>query len=384
MKILILGADGYLGWPTCMHFSRLNHDVLAIDNFYKRRIELELGIVPLNQVPSLHERVRFWNENQNKKIELQIGDLLNHRFTYNIFEKFKPDVIIHYAEQPSAPYSMSSRERCYDTQENNVLGNLNVLFAIKKFCPEAHLIKLGTMGEYGTPNIDIEEGWMDITHKGRNDRIMFPKKPNSFYHLSKVHDTNNIEFACRNWDLCATDLNQGVVYGFHTNETKLDDKLQTSFHYDEVFGTVINRFITQVLIDQDLTVYGKGGQKRGYLNINDTLKCVQLAAENKPGKSEFRVFNQYTETFTINEIAKLVKEVLENNHEKKVSIKKIKNPRKEMEDHYYNPTNSGLISLGLKPLKFDNNLISEIYENIKHLKNRVNKNLILPTIKWQN
>tara|TARA_Y100000389_G_scaffold204053_1_gene254715 strand:+ start:7956 stop:9110 length:1155 start_codon:yes stop_codon:yes gene_type:complete len=384
MKILVLGADGYLGWPTCMHFSKLNHDILAIDNFYKRKIELELGITPLNEVLSLHERVRIWNENQNKKIELRIGNLLNHRFVYSIFEKFKPEVIIHYAEQPSAPYSMGSREKCYDTQENNVLGNINVLFAIKKYCPEAHLIKLGTMGEYGTPNIDIEEGWIDISHKGRKDRMMFPKKPHSFYHLSKVHDTNNIEFTCRNWDLSATDLNQGVVYGFDTAETKLDERLQTSFHYDEVFGTVINRFITQALMGQDLTVYGKGGQKRGYLNINDTLKCVQLAAENRAKKGEFRVFNQYTETFTINDIADLVKISLDKKLEKKISIKNIKNPRNEMEDHYYNPTNSGLISLGLKPLKFNENLICEIYESIKYLKKRINKNLIFPTIKWQN
>lgn len=212
---------------------------------------------------------------------------------------------------------------------------------------------------------------------------MFPKKPHSFYHLSKVHDTNNIEFVCRNWNLSATDLNQGVVYGFHTDETRLDDRLQTSFHYDEVFGTVINRFITQALIGQDLTVYGKGGQKRGYLNINDTLKCVQLAAENKAQKSEFRVFNQYTETLTINDIAKLVKESLDKETENKISIKKIKNPRNEMEEHYYNPTNSGLISLGLKPLKFDKKLICEIYKNIKYLKKRINRNLILPTIKWQ-
>ena len=154
-------------------------------------------------------------------------------------EQIRPEAIIHYAEQPSAPYSMRGRDSCFFTQHNNVMGTINLLFAMKKHCPNAHLIKLGTMGEYGTPNIDIEEGWINIEHKGRKDRVLFPKKPGSFYHLSKVHDSNNIEFACRVWGFKCTDLNQGCVYGVDTDETKLDEKFSTSFHYDEVFGTVI-------------------------------------------------------------------------------------------------------------------------------------------------
>lgn len=384
MNVLILGGDGYLGWPTSMFFANKGYKVLTIDNFYKRKIELEYGITPINEVFSLQSRIRYWNKNQKNKIDYLIGDLLNHRFIYSVFKNFKPEIIIHYAEQPSAPYSMASREACYDTQENNVLGNLNILFAIKKFCPNAHLIKLGTMGEYGTPNIDIEEGWLDLEHNGRKERVMYPKKPGSFYHLSKVHDSNNIEFTCRIWGLKATDLNQGVVYGFHTDETKLDPKLETSFHYDEIFGTVINRFITQVLIGHDLTVYGEGNQERGYLNINDTLSCVLLAAENPPNEGEFRVYNQFTEKFSINEIAKKIVNALESNSQNPIKINKIKNPRIEMENHYYNPKNSGLLNLGLKPISFSEKLIQEIFNNIKIYKDRIDKELILPRVKWKN
>ena len=383
MKVLILGADGYLGWPTSMFFANKGFKVLAVDNFYKRKIELEHGISPINEVLSLQSRIRYWNYNQNNKIDFLIFDLLNHRFVYSIFENFKPEIIVHYAEQPSAPYSMASRETCFETQENNVLGNINILFAIKKFCPEAHLIKLGTLGEYGTPNIDIEEGWLDLKHNGRKDRVMYPKKPGSFYHLSKVHDSNNIEFTCRIWGLRATDLNQGVVYGFHTKETRLDTKLETSFHYDEIFGTIINRFITQVLVGHDLTVYGTGNQERGYLNIEDTLKCVLLAAENPAKFGEFRVFNQFTEKFSINGIAKKIVDALSPNNVNSIKVTKVENPRIEMENHYYNPKNSGLLSLGLKPILFSKKLIQEIYDNIKVYKNRIDTNLIHPKVKWK-
>tara|TARA_B100000963_G_scaffold335042_1_gene328834 strand:+ start:6968 stop:8122 length:1155 start_codon:yes stop_codon:yes gene_type:complete len=383
MKVLILGADGYLGWPTSMFFANKGYKVLAVDNFFKRKIELEYGISPINEVLTLQSRVKHWNFNQKNKIEYSIGDLLNHRFVYSIFEKFKPEIIIHYAEQPSAPYSMASRETCYETQQNNVLGNVNILFAIKKYCPDAHLIKLGTLGEYGTPNIDIEEGWLDLEHNGRKDRVMYPKKPGSFYHLSKVHDSNNIEFTCRIWGLKATDLNQGVVYGFHTKETKLDSKLETSFHYDEIFGTVINRFITQALAGCDLTVYGNGTQERGYLNIEDTLRCVLLAAENSPKPSEFRVFNQFTEKFSINNIAKKIIDALSPKNDDSIKISKVKNPRIEMENHYYNPKNSGLISLGLRPITFSEKLIQDVYNSIKIYKDRIDTDLIHPKVKWK-
>ncbi len=382
MKILILGGDGYLGWPTSLYFSARDHDVFILDNFVKKKIELENGVKNLIHQLPLAERVKLWNSNNKKKIKSYTCDLLNHRLLYDILDEVKPEVIIHYAEQPSAPYSMIGREACIFTQHNNVIGNLNLLFGMKKYCPDAHLIKLGTMGEYGTPNIDIEEGWLDIVHNGRKDRLLYPKKPGSFYHLSKVHDSNNIEFACRIWDLKCTDLNQGVVYGISTKEIGNEEGLATSFHYDEIFGTVINRFVTQASLGLDLTVYGEGTQERGYLNINDTMRCVELSALNPPKKGEFRVFNQYTETFSINDIAK---KVLDASKELSINIeaKKIENPRIEQQNHYYNPTNKSLINLGLKHIELNNSLLKDLINKIKNYSNNVIRDTLSPKIKWK-
>jgi UDP-sulfoquinovose synthase len=383
MKILILGADGYLGWPTSLHFASKGHDVFILDNLSKRKIENEFGIEPLIALNPFDQRVKKWNFNQTNKIKFLVCDLLNYKILCEILDTFKPEVIIHYAEQPSAPYSMASREKAVFTQENNVIGNLNLLFAMKKYCPESHLIKLGTMGEYGTPNIDIEEGWLNIEHNGRTDRVLYPKKPSSFYHLSKVHDSANIEFACRVWGLKCTDLNQGVVYGVSTDEIDLEpENLNTSFHYDSVFGTIINRFVTQLALGKDLTVYGKGLQKRAYLNIKDTINCVRIASENPPKNGEFRVFNQFTEFCTLNEMAEKIKNyALENNLG--INIKNIKNPRIEQEDHYYNPKNTSLISLGLKPIKFDNNEIDKMYKIVKNNTDKINLDTLDPKILWK-
>lgn len=384
MKVLILGADGYLGWPTTMHFANLGHKIFAVDNLSKRKIENEYGIEPINDIKLFQERVKIWNKNQKNQINYQIADLLNYKVLYQILSDFKPEVIIHYAEQPSAPYSMADREKAVFTQHNNVIGNLNLLFAIKKYCPNSHLIKLGTMGEYGTPNIDIEEGWLNIDHNGRKDKVLFPKKPGSFYHLSKVHDSANIEFACRIWGLKCTDLNQGFVYGITTKEIDLDfENLSTAFHYDSIFGTIINRFISQMAVQKPMSVYGKGTQKRAFLNIQDTINCVSLAAENPPKIGEFRVFNQFTEFSSLNAMAETIKKYGEK---KKLNplINHISNPRIEEEDHYYNPKNTSLISLGLNPLKFDENEIDKIYKVVHKHKNKINLETLDPknVIKW--
>ena len=383
MKVLVLGGDGYLGWPTAMFLSKQGHDVTVFDNFVKKKIENEQNVRPLFPQTPLKERVDLWNKNINNPIKLIIGDLLNHRLLYDTLEQIRPEAIIHYAEQPSAPYSMRGRDSCFFTQHNNVMGTINLLFAMKKHCPNAHLIKLGTMGEYGTPNIDIEEGWINIEHKGRKDRVLFPKKPGSFYHLSKVHDSNNIEFACRVWGLKCTDLNQGCVYGVDTDETKLDEKFSTSFHYDEVFGTVINRFICQSVIGKELTIYGNGSQTRGYLNIKDTINCVNIALNNPAKEKEFRVFNQYTEVLSINEIAKKVIDASLTNGIK-INSKSLENPRVEQEDHYYKPTNTSLIKLGLDPIKINNEILSEMIKKVIKYKSRILVNTVMPNIKWQN
>src|SRR5438067_752700 len=337
MKILILGGDGYLGWPTAMYLSRAGHDVAVLDNFAKRRWELELNVEPLLPIQTLHDRVRSWRETAGKHIELFVGDLRNYGVVEGVLDSFRPDAIVHYGEQPSAPYSMVDHNRSVFTQINNVTGTLNLLWAMKKLGLPCHLVKLGTMGEYGTPNIDIEEGFIEIEHKGRRDVLPFPCQPGSFYHLSKVHDSHNIRFACRAWKIAATDLHQGVVYGIETDETCMDAKLATSFHYDDVFGTALNRFCVQAVAEIPITVYGQGGQRRGFLNMRDTLRCVELAILHSPQAGDHRVFNQFTESFTILELAALVK-TQASKLGLDTEIEHLENPRIEKEEHHYNPT----------------------------------------------
>jgi UDP-sulfoquinovose synthase len=381
MRIIILGGDGYLGWPTAMHFSAAGDEVWVADNFAKRQWELEEGIEPLLSVPTLHRRVARWNELTDNKIHLRVGDLCNHRFVYNMFRDIKPDVIIHYAEQPSAPYSMQGRSAAVYTQQNNVVGNLNVMFAMQKHCPDAHLVKLGTMGEYGTPNIDIEEGYLDVTHNGRSDTVLYPKKPHSFYHLSKVHDTNNIYFACRVWGLRATDLNQGVVYGIDTDQTVMDPELRTSFHYDDVFGTVLNRFIVQASLDYPLTVYGSGSQTRGFLNIRDTLACVEIATRNPADAGEFRVFNQFTEQFSVLQLAEMV-QAAGVRAGLDTKIDSVENPRVEQENHYYNAKHSKFEDMGLKPNLLTDDVVDNMLAIARANNSTVNREMFIPRIKW--
>jgi len=381
MRIIILGGDGYLGWPTAMHFSAAGDEVWVADNFAKRQWELEEGIEPLLATPTLHRRVDRWNELTDNKIHLRVGDLCNHRFVYNMFRDIKPDVILHYAEQPSAPYSMQGRDAAVYTQHNNVVGNLNVMFAMQKHCPDAHLVKLGTMGEYGTPNIDIEEGYLDITHNGRSDTVLYPKKPHSFYHLSKVHDTNNIAFACRVWGLRATDLNQGVVYGMDTDQTVMDPEFRTSFHYDDVFGTVLNRFVVQASLDYPLTVYGSGSQTRGFLNIRDTLACVDIASRNPADRGEFRIFNQFTEQFSVLQLAGMV-QAAGKRAGLKTKIDHVENPRVELEDHYYNAKHSKFEDMGLKPHLLTDEVIDSMLATALANNSTVDRGSFIPRIRW--
>ena len=280
MRILILGGDGYLGWPTAMRFSARGHEVSVVDNFSRRRWHNEHSTDSLTPIQPLGERIDAWRGVSGKTIHSFIGDIEDGEFLDRVVAETVPEAIIHYGEQPSAPYSMISRKHAVHTQYTNVIGTLNLLFSIRDRVPDCHLVKLGTMGEYGTPNIDIEEGFIEVEHKGRRDVLPYPKLPGSLYHLSKVHDSHNIHFACRIWGLRATDLNQGVVYGIETEESARDDRLTTRFDYDEVFGTALNRFCVQAVIGHPLTVYGSGGQTRGFLNIRDTLQCVELAINN--------------------------------------------------------------------------------------------------------
>ena len=381
MRILVLGGDGYLGWPTAMYLSRHSHDIAVLDNFAKRRWELELNVEPLLPIQTLHDRVHSWREVTGKHIELFVGDLRNYGVVEGVLDSFRPEAIIHYGEQPSAPYSMVDHNRSVFTQINNVTGTLNLLWAIKKLGLPCHLVKLGTMGEYGTPNIDIEEGFIEIQHKGRRDVLPFPCQPGSFYHLSKVHDSHNIRFACRAWKIAATDLHQGVVYGIETDETCLDAKLATSFHYDDVFGTALNRFCVQAVAEMPITVYGQGGQRRGFLNIRDTLRCVELAILNPPQFGEYRVFNQFTESFTILELAELVS-AQASKLGLAPAIEHLENPRIEQEQHHYNPTHTKLLDLGLQPHFLSDELVDGMMATILKHKHRIKREIILPKVSW--
>jgi UDP-sulfoquinovose synthase len=381
MRVLILGGDGYLGWPTAMRFSERGHEVCVVDNFSRRRWHQEGGTDSLTPIRSLEQRIDAWKEVSGKEIVSHAGDLVDGDFVERVVADVKPEAIVHYGEQPSAPYSMANREQAVETQYKNVIGTLNLLFAMRDHVPAAHLVKLGTMGEYGTPNIDIEEGFIEIEHKGRKDTLPFPKMPGSLYHLSKVHDSHNIHFACRIWGLRSTDLNQGVVYGIETDETALDERLCTRFDYDEVFGTVLNRFCVQTVIGHPLTVYGEGGQTRGFLNIRDTLQCVELAVENPADEGEFRVFNQFTEQFSVSQLAELVKQAGEHlGYE--VQVDRVENPRVEAEQHYYNATHTKLLDLGLEPRLLGEELVESMIHAIERHKDRVIAAAIEPRTRW--
>jgi UDP-sulfoquinovose synthase len=317
-----------------------------------------------------------------KRIDSHVGDISEGTFIADTVRDFMPDTIIHYGEQPSAPWSMQSVDHAVITQQANVIGTLKLLWAMREHTPDAHLVKLGTMGEYGTPNIDIEEGYIEIEHKGRRDILPFPKVPGSFYHLSKVHDSHNIHFACRIWGIRATDLNQGVVYGIETPETKLDERLVTRFDYDQAFGTALNRFCVQAMIGHPLTVYGKGGQTRGTLNIVDTIQCVELTADNPADPGEFRVYNQFTESFTVAGLAEKVRHA-GGEIGVEVTVENVANPRVELEEHYYNPVHTKLPSLGLNPTLLSETLIESVLHTIQRHKDRVIAEGIDPSTLWK-
>jgi UDP-sulfoquinovose synthase len=382
MRIIIAGGDGFCGWPTALYLSQRGHEVTIIDSLIRRKWDDELHSNSLTPIFSLSSRVKRWRELTGKSIKIYIGDLTHFDFLRLVLSETQPDVFVHFAEQRSAPYSMIDREHAVFTQTNNVVGTLNVLYGIKEIIPECHLIKLGTMGEYGTPNIDIEEGYIKINHHGREDVLPYPKQPGSMYHLSKVHDSHNIMFACRAWGLRATDLNQGVVYGLDTPETRMDPILINRLDYDAVFGTALNRFLIQAAISHDLTVYGEGGQTRGFLNIMDTVRCIEIAALKPADKGEFRVFNQFTEEFSVLELAEKVKSVaLEAGLE--TNITHLSNPRVELEEHYYCAANTKLKDLGLEPHLLNHQVLSDILQTVLKYKDRAIQANILPAVSWK-
>ncbi len=353
-----------------------------VDNYVRRLWDHELGAQTLTPIQPMTQRLNTWRDLTGKEIRMHVGDLMDHDFLASVISENRPEAVVHFAEQRSAPYSMIDRKHAVFTQTNNVVGTLNLLFALQEFAPDCHLVKLGTMGEYGTPNIDIEEGYITIEHNGRKDLLPFPKQPGSFYHLSKVHDSHNIAFACRIWGLRATDLHQGVVYGTLTEETALNEALINRFDYDEVFGTVLNRFCVQAAVKHPLTVYGKGGQTRGYIDIRDTVRCIELACLNPAGRGECRVYNQFTEQFTVLQLAHLVRDAA-TKVGLKVSIDHLPDPRVELEEHYYNAKHSKLVDLGLEPHLLSDSLLDSLLNISVRYSDRIDQSLFMPQVNWR-
>ena len=381
MRVLILGGDGYLGWPTAIHLSARGYEIAVADNYLRRSLCREQNVVPLCAVPDLDERVALWKQCSGHTIRPFIGDLTDWSFVETLFTAFTPDAVVHYAEQPAAPYSMLDRPAAMLTLNNNLNVTANLIFAVRKFCPDAHIVKLGTMGEYGTPNIDIEEGWIDVHHKGRDQTFLFPRQAGSLYHTTKIMDTDLLWFYVRMWDIRVTDLMQGPVYGIFTEETGQDRRLLPFFNYDEIFGTVLNRFVVQAAIGYPLTVYGQGGQTRGYLNIKDTLNCIRLALETPAAKGELRILNQFTETFSVNELASRVQKV-GNRMGLQVAVEHRDNPRKEAEEHYYNPRHTGLLDLGLEPGYLTDEVLAAMIEFALAHRDQINREQIFRKVQW--
>ncbi|AVH71049.1 NAD-dependent epimerase/dehydratase family protein [Nostoc sp. 'Lobaria pulmonaria (5183) cyanobiont'] len=381
MKVLVIGGDGYCGWATALYLSNRGYEVGILDSLVRRHWDNELGVETLTPIALIQQRLQRWQDLTGKSIDLFIGDITNYEFLQKTLHQFQPNALVHFGEQRSAPFSMIDREHAVLTQVNNVVGTLNLLYAMREDFPDCHLVKLGTMGEYGTPNIDIEEGYITIEHNGRKDTLPYPKQPGSMYHLSKVHDSHNIHFACRIWGLRATDLNQGVVYGVLTEETGMDELLINRLDYDGVFGTALNRFCIQAAIGHPLTVYGKGGQTRGFLDIRDTVRCVELAIANPAQSGEFRVFNQFTEQFSVGDLALMVKKA-GNAIGLNVEINHLDNPRVEKEEHYFNAKNTKLLDLGLQPHLLSDSLLDSLLNFAIKYQTRVDRKQILPQVSW--
>jgi len=381
MKVLVIGGDGYCGWATALYLSNRGYEVGILDSLVRRHWDNELGVETLTPIAPIQQRLQRWQDLTSKSIDLFIGDITNYEFLHKALHQFQPTAIVHFGEQRSAPFSMIDREHAVLTQVNNVVGTLNLLYIMREDFPDCHLVKLGTMGEYGTPNIDIEEGYITIEHNGRKDTLPYPKQPGSMYHLSKVHDSHNIHFACRIWGLRATDLNQGIVYGVLTDETGMDELLINRLDYDGVFGTALNRFCIQATVGHPLTVYGKGGQTRGFLDIRDTVRCIELAIANPAEPGEFRVFNQFTELFSVGDLAMMVKKA-GNAMGLNVDIDHIDNPRVEKEEHYFNAKNTKLLDLGLQPHLLSDSLLDSLLNFAVKYQNRVDHKQILPKVSW--
>ncbi|MFH1809338.1 MAG: NAD-dependent epimerase/dehydratase family protein [Pseudomonadota bacterium] len=383
MRVFIAGVDGYLGWSLALHLTGRGHEVAGIDGYFRRDWVAEMGSQSATPILRMTDRLQAFREHFGKNLRFVRGDLTDYSLVWNQLRAFKPDAIVHLAEMPSAPYSMIDVQHAVYTHQNNLVGTLNVLHAMRDACPEAHLVKLGTMGEYGTPNLDIPEGFFEIEYRGRKDRLPFPRQAGSWYHQTKVHDSNNVAMACRVWGLCSTDIMQGVVYGTRIDAMGDDDRLLTRFDFDQCFGTAINRFCAQAVVGQPLTPFGKGHQKRGFLPLRDSMQCLTLAIENPPATGEYRVFNQFEEVYDITELATKVQQAARRAG-LEVEIRNIENPRKELEEHHYQPDHQHLLDLGYQPTRDMDAELDTILRDLTTHKGRIEAraHALLPDIRW--
>lgn len=383
MRVFIAGIDGYLGWPLALHLAQRNHIVGGADGFLRRRWVAEVGADSVAPIPSMTERLAAFERHYGQPLRFYEGDLTDYPFVEQSLREFQPDAIVHLGEMPSASYSMIDVEHAVFTQTNNLVGTLNILFAMHQVCADAHLVKMGTMGEYGTPNLDIPEGFFEIDYRGRKDTVPFPRQAGSWYHWSKVHDSNNVMFACRTWGLASTDVMQGVVFGTQTAETDVDERLVTRFDVDQCFGTVLNRFCAQAVIGHPLTPFGKGHQRRGFIPLRDSMQCMALAIENPARPGEYRVFNQFDRVYDVEQLARKVQKV-GRELGFAVQIRSMENPRIEKEEHYYRPDHHALIGLGYTPVHDLEAELRIMLSDLTRWRDRIDslKALFIPDIRW--
>ncbi len=383
MRVFIAGIDGYLGWSLAQYLAARGHEIAGADLFLRRKWVEEMGSHSAIPIRPMEERLQAFRENFNQEILFREGDLQDYKFVEDFFGEFQPEAIVHFGEMPSAPYSQIDVHHAAFTQTNNIVGTLNILYAMRDVCREAHLVKLGTMGEYGTPNIDIPEGFFTIEYRGRSDTLPFPRQAGSWYHQTKVHDSHNVMFACKIWGLCSTDIMQGVVFGTKIPEMGNDERLLTRFDFDQCFGTAVNRFCAQAAIGHPLTPYGKGHQRRGFLPLRDSMQCLTLAIENPPKAGEYRVFNQFEEVYNVYELAEKVKRVGDDLG-LQVEIRHLENPRIELEEHYYNPDHQHLLDLGYQPTHDVEAEMKLMLQDLIKYRERIKakKEILIPDVRW--
>jgi len=383
MRVFIAGIDGYLGWALAHYLTQHGHEVAGADQLLRRDWVAETGSVSAIPIASRDDRVAAFENEFGKSLDFRVGDLTDYDFVNSFFREFQPESIVHLAQMPSAPDSMQSQKHAVWTQCNNITTNLNILYAIHEVVPDAHLVKLGTVGEYGQPNIDIPEGFFDVEYNGRKDKLWFPRNAGSWYHQSKVHDSHNTWFASKIWGLRATDIMQGVVFGTQFPNMPKNPQLRTRLDFDQSFGTAINRFCAQAAIGHPLTLYGSGTMTRAFLPLRDSMRCLTLAIENPAENSEFRVFNQFAESYSIIDLAQTVQEV-GNELGLNVEIRHYDNPRVEREQHYYNPIRERLDALGYEPSIAVRSEIRIMLDDLKQHTDRIEdkRHLLIPDIRW--